>query len=186
MEKLFAKLFLQMAPILLLLMMTAPPEFEREAVPGGDDAEDSVDMNFCGYDTQLIGLEGGCKLKITWPPQMNEDARQELVDAWEEEAHEGWESAGWDLDDTEVWFWDDLNIELVQSSGVQNTSADSGPAEGWTLNTTQPPTPGIYAVETVEKAVWPNFPITEANWSGTEWLDEDGEPLKIHAWKEPS
>ena len=50
-----------------------PPEFELEVVPGSDGAEDSVDMNFCGYETQLIGLEGGVKLIITWLADMESD-----------------------------------------------------------------------------------------------------------------
>ena len=91
-----------------------PPKFEREAVPGGDGAPDSVDMNFCGYETQLIGLEGALKLIITWPENMDGDQRQALADAWEAESYEGWEGEGWALADTEVWFWDDLHMELVE------------------------------------------------------------------------
>lgn len=97
-----------------------PPEFEREAVPGGDGAEDSVDMNFCGYETQLIGLEGGCKLLITWPDDLGSEERQQLTDAWDEGMHEAWEEEGWELDDTEVWFWDDLNIELLEATSHEN------------------------------------------------------------------
>jgi hypothetical protein len=108
-----------------------PPEFEREAVPGGDDAEDGVDMNFCGYETQLIGLEEGVKLIITWPEDMGGNERQALGDAWERETYDAWEGEGWYLDDTEVWFWDDLNIELVESGDEQNQEANTGIDEGW-------------------------------------------------------
>jgi hypothetical protein len=161
-----------------------PPEFEREAVPGGDGAEDSVDMNFCGYETQLIGLEGGVRLVITWPDDMGNDERQALIDAWEEDSYDAWESEGWDLDDTEVWFWDDLNIELVESGNGENQKQASVVDEGWFLSSSPPSTPGLYAIETVEKVVWPNFPTTQANWNGKKWLDEDGETVAVARWKE--
>jgi hypothetical protein len=160
-----------------------PPEFELEAVPGGDGAEDSVDMNFCGYETQLIGLEGGVKLIITWPDDMESDERQALVDAWEEDSSDAWEAEGWNLDDTEVWFWDDLNIELIESGSAENQESNSGTDDGWISSDLPPSAPGTYAIETVEKVVWPNFPITEANWNGKKWLDEDGEPVAVARWK---
>ena len=161
-----------------------PPEFEREAVPGGDGAEDSVDMNFCGYETQLIGLEGGVKLIITWPDDMSSDEKQALTDAWEEDSYDAWENEGWDLDDTEVWFWDDLNIELVESGDPDNKEVEATDGDGWVLSNSPPSSPGTYAIETTEKVVWPNFPITEANWNGKKWLDEDGEPIAVARWKE--
>lgn len=140
-------------------------------------------MNFCGYETQLIGLEGGVKLIVTWPEDMGEEERQALVDIWEEEPYEGWEAEGWDLDDTEVWFWDDLNIELVESgsgeAGDQGVTAEGG----WISIDSPPPSPGAYSIETVEKVVWPNFPITEANWDGKKWLDDDGDPVNVKHWR---
>ena len=130
-----------------------PPQFEREAVPGGDGAEDSVDMNFCGYETQLIGLEGGVRLKITWPEDMDGDERQALADGWDEDSYDAWEGEGWDLDDTEVWFWDDLNIELIESGGEQNQRANTEIDSGWFSSDTPPTSSGLYAIETVEKVV---------------------------------
>ncbi len=160
-----------------------PPEFEREAVPGGDGAEDSVDMNFCGYETQLIGLEGGVKLLITWPDDMEDEERQALVNAWEEDSYEAWEEEGWELDDTEVWFWDDLNIELVESTGDMTQESQAQVEDGWTSAETPPSSSGKYSIETVEKVVWPNSPITEANWNGKKWVDEDGKPIAVAKWK---
>jgi hypothetical protein len=160
-----------------------PPEFEREAVPGGDGAEDSVDMNFCGYETQLIGLEGGVKLIITWPEDMGGDERQAMADAWDEESYDAWENEGWDLDDTEVWFWDDLNIELIESTGDMAQESQAQVEDGWTSANTPPTSPGKYSIETVEKVVWPNSPITEANWKGKKWVDEDGKPISVAKWK---
>lgn len=157
-----------------------PPEFEREAVPGGDGAEDSVDMNFCGYETQLIGLEGGCKLLITWPDDLSNEERQELTDAWDEGMHEAWEEEGWELDDTEVWFWDDLNIELLEATPCEDQESTDNAKQ---LSAAPPEKPGKYSIETVEKVSWPNFPTTEANWTGKEWLDDDGELVNVKLWK---
>ena len=160
-----------------------PPEFVREAVPGGDGAEDSVDMNFCGYETELIGLEGGVKLIITWPEDMSGDERQALEGAWEEESYVAWESEGWELDDTEVWFWDDLNIELIESTADTAKESKDQVEDGWTSAETPPSSSGKYSIETVEKVVWPNSPITEANWKGKKWVDEDGKPISVAKWK---
>jgi hypothetical protein len=159
------------------------PEFELEAVPGGDGAEDSVDMNFCGYETQLIDLEGGVKLVITWPEDMVGDERQALMDAWDEDSYDAWENEGWVIDDTEVWFWGDLNIELVEPGKAENQGSGASIDEDWFLSASPPSELGKYVIETVEKVVWPNFPITDANWNGKKWLDEDGESVAVARWK---
>jgi hypothetical protein len=161
-----------------------PPEFERETFPGGDGAENSVDMNFCGYETKLIDLEGGVKLKITWPGDMSDVERQTLLDSWDEDFYDGWESKGWDLNDNEVWFWGELNVEYVESGGDENHEENTVINQGWLSSDIPPSSPGEYAIETVEKAVWPFPPITEANWNGNKWLDDDGELINVKQWKE--
>lgn len=160
-----------------------PPKFELEAVPGGDGEVDSVDLNFCGYETQLIGLDGAVRLKITWPDSVHNDERQSLAHAWDEGMHESWEGEGWSLDDIEVWFWGDLNIELLEPSNIQNSIVTHEDNDGWFLSSSPPPNPGIYKIETLEKVVWPNFPITESSWNGEQWQDEDGEMLVVKKWK---
>ena len=105
------------------------------------------------------------------------------MDAWEEDSIDSWESEGWNFDDREVWFWDDLNIELIESGNAENKESNSGANVDWISNDLPPSAPRTYAVETVEKVVWPNFPITEANWNGKRWLYEDGEPVAVARWK---
>jgi hypothetical protein len=161
----------------------SPPEFEREAVPGGDGAQDSVDLNFCGYDTQLIELIDGCNLIITWPDGMGDAEKQALIDLWDGDGHDAWESEGWELDDTEVWFWDDLNIELLESGSGETQAQTKGIDEGWISSETTPKSKGIYAIETAEKVDWPNFPMTEASWNGKEWLDDDGKVVNVKCWR---
>jgi len=159
-----------------------PPEFEREAVPGGDGAEDSVDLNFCGYETQLIGLEGGVKLLIGWPDDMDDDERQAMLRAWDEGMNDAWEDKGWELNDTEVWFWDDLHIEMLETTEEQGQAIDKAEVDWFSVGT-PPPRPGTYSIETVEKVVWPNLPITTANWNGKQWVDEGGESINVGRWK---
>lgn len=160
------------------------PEFEREEVPDGNGAEQAVDMNFCGYDTQLISLEGGCNLILRWPEQMSKDDRQALADAWDKEAHEGWENEDWELDDTEVWFWDDLNIEFLEPNKVESQVTTKDDEEGWVSNALPPTSSGTYYIKTVEKVVWPLSPINKASWNGKVWMDEDGDPVAVARWKE--
>lgn len=93
-----------------------PPEFELTEVPGGDGVADSVDMHFCGYDTELVSLNDGCHLIITWPVDMTEEERQHLEDVWDEDGFDGWEAQGWQNDDNEVWFWGELDIDRVEDS----------------------------------------------------------------------
>lgn len=160
-----------------------PPVFVREAVPGGDGAEDSVDMNCCGYESRPIELGSSCNLLITWPEDMADGEKEELLDAWEEDMHEAWENEDWSLDDIEVWFWGALDVEKVDPSefGVQSSREDESNA--WNESQTQPDAMGVYAIETVEKVVWPNFPVTQACWNGSEWLDENGSSIQVKKWK---
>ena len=96
-----------------------PPQLELVEVPGGDGVADSVDMNSCGYDTELIGLEDGCYLDIAWSTTLSAGERDELEGVWQEDSYDGWESLGWTLDDTQVWFWGDLEIESLDQINEQ-------------------------------------------------------------------
>jgi hypothetical protein len=160
-----------------------PPEFVREAVPDGDGEEDSVDMNFCGYETQLIELTGGIHLVIIWPDKLEDAERVVLENSWDEGGADGWEESGWTLDDTEVWVWGDLDIELVEPT--VDTRADSNIflEEQWNPASINPLSVGVYSVETLEKVTWPNLPITKAHWDGEKWNTDSGEIIEIALWK---
>lgn len=47
-------------------------------------------------------------------PDVTEEELQEVIDAWEEEWSEGVENLGWELDDNEVYFHSELEIEKVE------------------------------------------------------------------------
>lgn len=185
-----------------------PPEFDREEVPGGDGVADSIDMHFCGYDTQLVSLDDGCYLNITWPAEMSEQDRQHLEDVWEQDGYDGWETEGWQNDDNEVWFWGELDIERVEASDQDDEDDDDEDASTsafaallgavasaateepipddrtpWFPADVHPVRHGRYEVEALHKAVWPNPPVNDAMWAGSGWVDETGATIEIKCWR---
>ena len=167
-----------------------PPKFELVEVPDGDGAADSIDMNSCGYDTELIGLEDGCYLNIAWPTSLNSSERDHLESAWEEDSYDGWENLGWMLDDTQVWFWGELDIELADEDDAKSTESLSPPksaaAEGltdWFPANIKPIRDGYYDIELVTPRAWPFMPLDRAKWNGRVWIDDAGEKLKIKCWR---
>jgi len=53
----------------------------------------------------------------------------------------------------------------------------------WFPSNINPIREGQYDVETLEKVVWPNFPITRALWNGKNWEVEDGKAIAIKSWR---
>lgn len=90
-----------------------PPEFEREATPGGTDDLDSVDMYSNGYDTDLVSLDDGWYGDVIWPDDMDDNERERMDELWSEDAYEAWESEGWTQTDTECWAWGEFEIERI-------------------------------------------------------------------------
>lgn len=88
-----------------------PPKFELRKIPGGDEILDSIDLNDCGYDTELISLDDGLYLEYKWPEKMSEAEKIKMENAWADDMYDGWENLGWILDDTQVWVWGALDIE---------------------------------------------------------------------------
>lgn len=167
-----------------------PPQFELVEVPGDDGAADSVDMNSCGYDTDLIGLEDGCYVDVAWSTSLNSSERDQLEVSWEEEWYDGWETLGWTLDDTQVWFWGELEIELLDEGNITPEEPSIAPAsakeEGltdWFPANIKPVREGYYDIELVTPRAWPFMPLHRAKWSGRAWLDDSGEKLKIKCWR---
>jgi hypothetical protein len=169
---------------------SSPPQFELVEVPGGDGAADSIDMNSCGYDTELIGLEDGCYLNIAWPTSLNSSARDHLESVWAEDSSDGWENLGWMLDDTQVWIWGDLEIELLDEGNAKSEEVISSPTstkeEGlteWFPANIKPIRDGYYDIELVVPRAWPFMPLHRAKWNGRAWLDDAGEKVKIKRWR---
>lgn len=51
---------------------------------------------------------------LAFSPDVTEEELQEVIDAWEEDWSDGVENLGWELDDTEVYFHGELEIEKVE------------------------------------------------------------------------
>ena len=93
----------------------SPPEFEREAVPGGSDDLDSVDMYNNGYDTELVNLDDGWYSDVNYPDDMDDEEQQRLEDLWDEDGYDAWEGEGWTQTETECWAWGNFEIERVSN-----------------------------------------------------------------------
>jgi len=92
-----------------------PPEFEREACPGGSDDLDSVDMyNAYGNnieEVELVSLDDGWYGDVRYPDDMDEEEQERLEELWDEDAYSAWEEEGWVQTDTECWAWGEFDIE---------------------------------------------------------------------------
>lgn len=92
-----------------------PPEFEREACPGGSDDLDSVDM-YGAHDNNiesvdLVSLDDGWYGDVRYPEDMDEEEQERLEELWDEDAYSAWEEEGWTQTDTECWAWGEFDIE---------------------------------------------------------------------------
>jgi hypothetical protein len=87
------------------------PEFERTTVPGGDDAEDSINMYETNYETELVSLDDGWYGNVIWPEDIDEEERERLEALWEESWYDGWEGESWIQTETECWVWGELEIK---------------------------------------------------------------------------
>jgi hypothetical protein len=71
------------------------------------DGENILDVEMDSF------YDGDSTEWIAVSPDVTEAELQEVIDAWEEEWSEGVENLGWELDDNEVYFHGELEIEKV-------------------------------------------------------------------------
>jgi len=72
---------------------------------------DGYELGGTDYDWELDNLDDGCWADWTFPDDMSEEEQEEIQEAWEEDFYEGMEAKGWSNDDTEYWFYGDLELE---------------------------------------------------------------------------
>lgn len=107
-----------------------PPEFEFTTVPGGNDAQDSVDMYNLGGDnidsSELIETWDGCWEEIDFPDDMDEEEQERLQELIDEEGFYEIieEQEGWMQDDTEMWVWGPIEILDEGGNRVKIVVAD--------------------------------------------------------------
>jgi len=72
---------------------------------------DGYELGGTDYDWELDNLDDGCWADWTFPDDMSEEEQEEIQEAWEEDFYEGMEAKGWSNDDTEYWFYGELELE---------------------------------------------------------------------------
>ena len=67
------------------------------------------------YDYDVVDhcFEDGCWIDFTYDDEIDQDDRDAIETAWEEDSYEGIENLGWHEDDSEVWFLGQLEVEEV-------------------------------------------------------------------------
>ena len=72
---------------------------------------DGYELGDSEYDWELDHLDDGCWADWTYPDDMTEEEQQAIEAAWEEDFYDGMEALGWSNDDTEYWFYGELELE---------------------------------------------------------------------------
>jgi hypothetical protein len=72
---------------------------------------DGYELGGTEYDWELESLDDGCWADWTYPDDMTEEEQEEFEAAWDEDLFEGLEALGWSNDDTEYWFYGELELE---------------------------------------------------------------------------
>ena len=72
---------------------------------------DGYELGDSEYDWELDMLDDGCWADWTYPDDMTDEEQQAIEAAWEEDFYDGMEGLGWSNDDTEYWFYGELELE---------------------------------------------------------------------------
>ena len=72
---------------------------------------DGYELGNSEYDWELDHLDDGCWADWTFPDDMTEEEQQAIEAAWDEDFYDGMEGLGWSNDDTEYWFYGELELE---------------------------------------------------------------------------
>ena len=72
---------------------------------------DGYELGDNEYDWELDHLDDGCWADWTYPDDITEEEQQAIEAAWEEDFYDGMEALGWSNDDTEYWFYGELELE---------------------------------------------------------------------------
>ena len=74
------------------------------------------------YDYDVIdhSFDDGCWIDFNYDDEIDQDERDAIETAWEEDWYEGLESLGWHEGDSEVWFHGELEVEeLPEEDGIE-------------------------------------------------------------------
>jgi hypothetical protein len=79
------------------------------------------------YDYDVIdhSFDDGCWIDFNYDDEIDQDERDAIENAWEEDWYEGLEALGWSEDESEVWFHGDLEVEeLTEDDGIEDHERD--------------------------------------------------------------
>jgi len=170
------------------------PQFEFTYVPGGDGSKDSINLNDCFKNNivsseQVEMFDGGCWGDVEFPDDMDDERREQLQEAIDNEGSWGAlsEDDGWTLDDTDVWVWGPLEISNKAGKVVKIVCADDDGNLVDYVDETPTPTPpkvslpemtdwfpveikptykGVYSTRL--DSAFPTF--GEHEWNGKKWV----------------
>ena len=82
----------------------------------GFDAEneDGVDVYATGHVFDLDSLDDCWYTDVEYPDGMSEEEQERMDKLWDQDWYDGWEKEGWELLDTECWFYGPLEIEKIE------------------------------------------------------------------------
>lgn len=86
------------------------------------DPEVGIDVN--SLDGDQGDLDDGQYEEWEFPEGMTEEQQQELMDAWEEDWHEGISNLGWEEWETELWFRGPLLVEEIADDDDEESEDD--------------------------------------------------------------
>ena len=78
------------------------------------------------YDVVDHSFDDGCWIDFNYDDEIDQDERDAIETAWEEDWYEGLEALGWHEDESEVWFNGQLEVEelLEDDDGVEEYERD--------------------------------------------------------------
>lgn len=73
----------------------------------------SDELMIYDYDVVDHSFDDGCWIDFNYDDEIDQDERDAIENAWEEDWYEGIEALGWVEGDSEVWFLGQLEVEEV-------------------------------------------------------------------------
>jgi hypothetical protein len=78
------------------------------------DPDKGINVYDAGWDAQLDNCNDGCDEDWDFPESMSKREQKKILKVWEEGCHSSIEELGWEHDDTELWFYGDLDVKEVE------------------------------------------------------------------------
>lgn len=87
--------------------------FITEDPVNADEINAEGELMIYDYDVVDHSFDDGCWIDFVYDDEIEQEDRDAIENAWEEEWYEGIEALGWREEDTEVWFNGELEVEEI-------------------------------------------------------------------------